>query len=319
MVDARLLVQLGARNRRCQVAAELDRDDPVFGAVEHEGRNLDLVEHLTHVHVEHQLDEVAERVAARRRPLVALMPRAELGVGGERRSEDDGHQRLLGAPGAGDHEHEAHPFGPLVLGESGRDQRCPRPREDQPFDPLGVGHGEQHRHRPTLGVPPQRRSLDSGVVHHRAQIVDPFVHAGHDASPVRAPRSPLVEVQVAAERPEPLEHRPDARLFPGHLDVLGHGWDAHDGRTLAPDLVGEAGAVPRRELHGRNLGHQRSTAGVADVVASTRYRTLGRSPRQRRPTSPARSTPPTSAAARGGGRLTGWTTGQRGSTTTASS
>jgi hypothetical protein len=88
---------------------------------------------------------------------------------------------------------------------------------------------------PALGVAEQVGVLDPGVVHHGPEVVDPFVEVGDPAVAVGAARAALVEVEVAAERREPFQHRADRRLLPGQLDVLRGRRDGDHGVLAAPN------------------------------------------------------------------------------------
>jgi hypothetical protein len=102
--------------------------------------------------------------------------------------------------------------------------------------------GQEHRHRPSLGVADDCRlgavdgvEDDSSVVHPALQGRQPL--QGHR---IRDPGPPLVEHDDPGERGQPLEEAGEQRLLPHDLDVAAPVLNEQEvSRAIAEHLVGD--------------------------------------------------------------------------------
>jgi hypothetical protein len=65
--------------------------------------------------------------------------------------------------------------------------------EDQRSNPLRIGGGEQHAHRPAFGDAEQRGALGDGCVHNGAHVVHSLFQRGDPGSAVREAGAALIE------------------------------------------------------------------------------------------------------------------------------
>ena len=143
--------------------------------------------------------------------------------------------------------------------------------EDHALHAIGIGRREHQGHRATLGRAHQIRAIDARVVEHRRQLVDPLVEPRDVEAAIRHPGPPLVERHEPTERREPLEHPPDRRPLPRHLDVLRHRRHRHDRHVAVaddwyaiddPSASGRTGCPARLDRHSglREAGARRPTS-----------------------------------------------------------
>jgi hypothetical protein len=123
---------------------------------------------------------------------------------------------------------------------------------------LGIGRGEQHRHRAALGDAEHDGSLRPDGVHHRAHVVHPGLEVGEPVlrHAVREADPALVEQDQAGERREAVQEPGEPRLVPHHLDVRdpAHHEDHVDG-PRAHHLVGDVDTVGGLRVAGLGGGH----------------------------------------------------------------
>ena len=238
-----------------EVAAFLDVDVEVAGAVENERRAGDARQQLPHVGLRVHEDEVAGTRRAEPRAAASLEPGAERGVGIRR------------------HGREVHVLAPRAL-ELGRHVRSllarrrpgivvvgvaalrVRPVEHEGARPLRVARREEHAERAAFRVAEERRRLASGRVHDGAHVVHARLEVGEADAPVGEPRPPLVEADQPGERPEALEEVSVRRALPVDLEVGEEALHEHEvERAVARHLVGDvdvpAARVPDLRAHRR--------------------------------------------------------------------
>ena len=141
--------------------------------------------------------------------------------------------------------------------------------EDQRARPLGIGRGEEDRHRRALGVAEQHGAAAVDRVHDRAHVVHARLEVGHAGRPVGEAGAALVEADQAGDRAEPFEEVRVARLLPVLLEVGDEAGDEHEvDRPVAGHLVGDvevaAARVADRRANrrpGRALGAHPRRAG----------------------------------------------------------
>ena len=121
------------------------------------------------------------------------------------------------------------------------------PVEDQRARPLGIGRGEEDRHRRALGVPEQDGAAAVDRIHDRAYVVHARLEVGHAGWPVGQTGAALVEADQACDRAEPFEEVRVARLLPVLLEVGDEAGEEHEvDRPVAGHLVGDAEVAAAR-------------------------------------------------------------------------
>ena len=141
-------------------------------------------------------------------------------------------------------------------------RRRERAVEGEGAGALGVRRREEDRHRPSLVVPEQRRSLGAHGIHHRAHVVHPRLEVGDAAVSVREAGTALVEADEARERGQPFEERCVARLLPVELEVAGEPWHEDEVEwPVARDLVGD------RDVAALRIANRASHAAIVAQAA----------------------------------------------------
>ena len=121
------------------------------------------------------------------------------------------------------------------------------PVEDERARPLGIGRGEEDRHRRALGVPEQDGAAAVDRIHDRAHVVHARLEVGHAGWPVGQTGAALVEPDQACDRAEPFEEVRVARLLPVLLEVGDEAGEEYEvDRPVAGHLVGDAEVATAR-------------------------------------------------------------------------
>ena len=230
-----------ARDVGGQVTAVADVDEAIAAAMDDQRRDLDRRQHCAHVERVDRLED--RRTIPGRTEWRSKCPhqRLKAGVLGQRRREHV--QRRAGPPSVdpvladgGDQRR-----GPALRIVGGLEPPRARPVEDQADAALGVGGGEQRRHRTALRGAEQDRALGADGVHHRQHVVHPLLERLRGRDGVRQPAAALVEHDQPAERGDPAQEVRGRRVLPVLLDVrqpLRH--QDHVDVAFANDLVGDA-------------------------------------------------------------------------------
>ena len=140
---------------------------------------------------------------------------------------------------------------------------------------LGVGGGEEQRHRAALGDAEEGGPLDSDRIHDGPHVVHAVLERVDPGDPVGEPRAPLVEADEPREGAQPLEEVSRPRVLPLVFE-MGHeaGDEDEVDRPGARDLVGDVEIAALRVL---GLGEGRPW-----VARGTKYGRVGGSRQVRR-------------------------------------
>ena len=125
--------------------------------------------------------------------------------------------------------------------------------EHEMGDPLGVGGGEEHRERPSLGLAHDGSPLDAGVVEDGADVVHAGLEWGAWGAARREAHAALVVDDEPAELPQRLGEATEERKGPVDVEMadVPEGPDERD-VALTRDRVGDVGLVGGRIV---DLGH----------------------------------------------------------------
>ena len=245
------LDQPRAGNRVCELACLLHPEQRLVRPVNDERRRLHEREGVADVGDRHRRDEVPDGAGTAADALPGAPPCLHHVVGIGRKAEDP--VAVSPVP-----DHIVDDCGPLHLVEVVDRRRRERAVEGDGAGPLRVRRREEDRHRPSLVVPEQRRSLGAHGVHHRAHVVHPRLQVGNAPVSVREAGTALVQTDEARERGQPLEEGRVARLLPVELEVAGEsGHEDEVERPVARHLVGDrdvaALRIANRASHGAIL------------------------------------------------------------------
>ena len=226
------------------LAAALDRDHAVPGAVQDQGGDADRGQDRPQVGLRGHVHQLAGHPGADRRALEPPPPLHELGVvrlaGREHR-----HQRAVAPVVLDGVEHRLVAAPHQRVGAVGG-----HPAEDERRDLLGVGGGKQRR-QAEIGAADHRHAIGAGGREHGLEIVHLLLEGGRRGDRIRQAGAPAVE----HDQPGELGHRPERargpRLLPDELQMRRGAVDHHQvARTIAHRLVGDAGVAAARVVGG---------------------------------------------------------------------
>ncbi len=256
---------------------DLDRDEPILGPVQDQGRDADCGQHMPDVDVLVHPVERFEGTGARAPP--ELQEKGLHIVVLEAAERADCVPCLL--PRAEDLQVTLHLPLVLFLGPAPGIIGCPHPARETAADddcrgPFRVRRREQDGHRRALGQAEQSSALRPDRVHDGANVVHPGLQRRRAAHPVGHAGSALVEANQPARGRQPLEERDKTLHPPGDLDVSDEpGNEDEIERSSARHLVRDVD-IPALRVMGLGHFHERSVSTVVDVRATLGHSHLGR-------------------------------------------
>ena len=237
MTVAGILDEFCSRNPRCHVACGFHASAWVAGAIHDQRRRLDRRENGTGIDLAvHHLIGIDGRWARRRAHVTGDSfdrGRWRVPAHAGTRSDDVINRR----PTVFNHcEHLIVLISCLCPGVIlARDPTSLRTPDEERLYPLRMSSREETRHRATLGDAENVSALDSGVVHHCADVVGALLEGRHMHGAIGKTGAALIEANEAAELAEALEEKRALRDFPIQIEMRH--------RPRRPDHV--EGPIPR--------------------------------------------------------------------------
>ena len=194
------------------------RNDLVVAVVDHERRHPDRRQDVAHVDELVHGEDLRHGVGGRARPSPAG-PGARAPPARARRGR-------ASSPGPGPSPRTRRPCARVASRSSAvgihgwdgdRVKRAKLPTSVKRQDPVGIGGGEEDRHRPALGDADEVGPVETDLVHDRPHVVHPGLEVGDPDRTVREARAPLVEHHPTGgldDRPPRLRRRETTRSRP---------------------------------------------------------------------------------------------------------
>jgi hypothetical protein len=230
-----------------QLAEELGPSAPAFARpVEHERRDGDRRKHAANVDADVHEPQRPARAGACAAPHVRRVPAQRRGVACDARGDPSEPVPCRGRRPVVFLQQGKAPAQILLADAIGVVRRLhlarEGPQQDEGGGSIGVGRGEQRRHRSPFRETDQDRPLGTDGVQHGTDVIHPRLQVGQmlGGDPIREAGAALVEEDESTHRRESPVERGQLRVLPARLERADPAVDEHEvERAVADDLVGD--------------------------------------------------------------------------------